>query len=247
MSPCSVCSLKGRCPGSCAFLWVRGGERQNCTLQKGLRRGLVTQLRVCSDWKADGSEWSIFSSSHTGSLRSPANCSWIVNWCSHLNTGDGEPDPRGGCGSSQPLSWVPVLLWCCGVGSWRGYVISMWMPWISWGFGVALKVCVQAAEANLQSCWTPDRSDWWCWSIPGLSGLPLPAWGWATRKETGSRHFPSGITDSRDPMQTLQLFPSFSFFLIVRCEIAIGGTTYCYSVIWESLWTCFSWALVSQM
>lgn len=82
---------------------------------------------------------------------------------------------------------------------------------------------VQAAEGNLQSHCPPDKSDWWFWSIPGLPVLPLPAWGWATRNETGSRHSPSGITDSRDPVQTLQLFPSFSFFPIVRCGIAIGG------------------------
>lgn len=124
---------------------------------------------------------------------------------------------------------------------------TMWTPWIPWGFGVALNVCIQAAEGNFQSLWTPSRSDWWCWSIPGLSVLPLPAWGWASRKETGSRHSPSGITDSMGPVQTLQLFPSFSFFLVLRCVIAIGGTTYCYTVIWESLWTCFSWALVTHM
>lgn len=127
---------------------------------------------------------------------------------------------------------VPIVGWCCCVGCWRGCATSVWMPWISSGFRVALNVCIQAAEANLQSCWTSDRRDWWHQSVLGLSVLPLPAWGWATRKKTESRHPTSGIIDSRGPIWTLQLFPSFSFCLIVRCVIATGGTTYCYTAIW---------------
>lgn len=61
--------------------------------------------------------------------------------------------------------------------------------------------------------------------------LCLPAWGWATRKETESRHPTSEIIDSGGPICTLQLFPSFSFCLIVRYVIAIGETTYCF-ILW---------------
>lgn len=64
---------------------------------------------------------------------------------------------------------------------------------------------------------------------PSLCCLCLPGAEPPGRKQ--SRHPTSGIIDSSGPIWTLQLFPSFSFCLIVRCVIATGGATYCYTVI----------------
>lgn len=104
MNPCSVCSLKGQPLG---LVHSPEFRKASCILQKGLRGGLVPQLRVCSgDGKADGSDWSIFSQT--------ANYSWTLNWCSHLNTGDEGPSPIEAVALLTP-SPVPTV---CGAVVW---------------------------------------------------------------------------------------------------------------------------------